>query len=376
MTGLTGTSFEGFNSGSSPASGLPPEVYRSPDVWEAECRIVLAKNWVCVGFAHELSDQGDAVPVSVAGQPLLLVRNQAGSIAAFHNVCRHRGLMLVDAPKNVGKLIRCPYHAWAYDLDGNLRATPHFGGIDKHETDGFDPGANGLVPVRAHVWHDWIFVNLSGDAPEFSEYAAPLVSRLEGLDFNKIEPIGTLDFGVIETNWKLIMENFIEPYHVQFVHAKTTEQPLEDHYTIVDGKCLGSAVDLSEEHGTSGSLGVSSRYLTLYPNFIIARYFPDQLGVYLNTPLAPGRMAQRRVIYTTEGQTLSANEIDGLKKLWSDVHKEDHEMVERLYQGRASGAAADGGVLSPVWEDSVRAFQELIVGDLTADANKEMGNSK
>ncbi|MGI9394606.1 MAG: aromatic ring-hydroxylating oxygenase subunit alpha, partial [Boseongicola sp.] len=207
MTGLTSTSFVGFQSGATPAHGLPPEAYRSPDVWEAECRTVLAKNWVCAGFAHELADAGDAVPVTVAGQPLLLVRNQVGTIAAFHNVCRHRCLVLVDAPKNVGKLIRCPYHAWAYDLDGNLRASPHFGGTDKHGSDGFDPSSNGLVPVRTHVWHDWIFVNLSADAPDFLDYAAPMISHLEGLDFDKVHPIGTLDFGVIETNWKLIMEN-------------------------------------------------------------------------------------------------------------------------------------------------------------------------
>ncbi|MGI9390402.1 MAG: aromatic ring-hydroxylating oxygenase subunit alpha [Boseongicola sp.] len=375
MNSLTSISFDGFNSGSSPARGLPPGAYRSPDVWETECKTVLAKNWVCAGFAHELSETGDAVPVFVAGQPILLVRGQSGEIAAFHNVCRHRCLMLVDAPKNVGKLIRCPYHAWAYDLDGNLRASPHFGGTDNHGADGFDPGANGLVPVRTYVWHDWVFVNLSGNAPDFLDYAAPMISQLDGLDFDRINPISTLDFGVIATNWKLIMENFIEPYHVQFVHAKTTEQPLEDHYTIVDGKCLGSAVDLNEEHGTSGSLGVSSRYLTLYPNFIIARYFPDQLGVYLNTPLGPGRMAQKRVIYTTEGQSLAANEIEALKKLWWDVHKEDHEMVERLYQGRVSSAAADGGVLSPVWEDSVRAFQELIVDNLMSDKGGETRNS-
>ncbi len=362
-----GDSFADFLSATSPARGLPPCVYRDADVWEAECRSVLARNWVFVGFAHELRDPGDAVPVQVAGQPLLLLRNHTGEIAAFHNVCRHRCLTLVDEPKNVGKLIRCPYHAWAYDLDGNLRASPHFGGTDKHGTDEFDATTRGLMGVRAHVWHDWIFVNLSGDAPEFEDYAAPLIARLEDLDFEKVEPIGTLDFDVIETNWKLIMENFIEPYHVQFVHASTTDQPLKDHYTIVDGNCLGSAVDLSEESGTSGSLGVSSRYLTLYPNFILGRYFPDQLGVYLNIPLGPGRMAQKRVIYTTEGQSLTATEVEALKSLWWDVHKEDHEMVERMYRGRASNAATDGGVLSPVWEDSVRAFQELIVRDLMAE---------
>ncbi|MDD9922349.1 MAG: aromatic ring-hydroxylating dioxygenase subunit alpha [Boseongicola sp.] len=355
-----------FRDGAHPAHGLPPAAYLSKVFWKKECKTVLADNWVCVGAAHELTAPGDVVPVTVAEQPLVLVRKQDGEIAAFHNVCSHRCMTLVEEPKNVGKLIRCPYHAWSYDLDGNLKASPHFGGTDTHEMDGFDKTKNGLVPARSHVWQDWIFLNINGNAIAFEDYAGALISRLDGIDFSKLTHIGTLDFGVVETNWKLIMENFIEPYHVQFVHASTTDQPLSDHYTIVDGNCLGSAVDLSEETGTSGSLAVSSRYLTLYPNFIVGRYFPDQMGVYLNIPLGPDRMMQKRYLYTTEDQTLPPSEIDGLMKLWWDVHKEDHEMVERMWRGRRSVAAADGGLLSPVWEDSVRAFQEKIVADVTA----------
>ena len=350
---------------SGPAHGLPAGAYTDQRFWEIECDTVLAEGWVCVGFAHELAEPGDATPVTVAGKPVLLVRNGKCEIAAFHNVCRHRCLTLVYQPKNVGKLIRCPYHAWAYDLDGALRASPHFGGTDQHRPEGFDPAENGLRPVRSHVWHDWIFVNLDGNAPPFEEYATPLINRLEGVDFDKLQPIATLDFGEIATNWKFIMENFIEPYHVQFVHASTTSQPLSDHYTIVDGVCLGSTVDLDKEAGVSGSLAVSSRYLTLFPNFILGRYFPDQIGVYLNVPLGPGRTAQKRAIYTTEGQEPTRAEIDGLKALWWDVHKEDHAICERLQLGRASPVAESGGVLSPHWEDSVRAFQELVVEAVT-----------
>ena len=354
-----------FKEQTGPARGLPAVAYTDETFWQLECETVLTKTWVCAGFAHELAKPGDVAPITVAGKPLLLVRNQAGEIAAFHNVCRHRCLQIVDAPKNVGKLIRCPYHAWAYDLNGALRASPHFGGTDNHRPEGFDPADHGLEPVRSVVWHDWIFVNLDGEAAPFEDYAAPLINRLDGIDFGKVEPIGVLDFGEIATNWKFIMENFIEPYHVQFVHVTTTSQPLNDHYTIVDGVCLGSAVDLDEEVGTAGSLAVSSRYLTLFPNFILGRYFPDQLGVYLNVPMGPNCTVQKRALYTTEGQALNPDEVEGLKSLWWDVHKEDHEMCERMQAGRASPVAAGGGVLSPVWEDSVRAFQELIVNTVT-----------
>ncbi|MDE0521912.1 MAG: aromatic ring-hydroxylating dioxygenase subunit alpha [Boseongicola sp.] len=347
-----------------PRHGLPAAAYRDGEFWNAECRSVFARNWVCIGFAHELKQRGDVVPVTVAGQPLLLVRNGEGEIKAFHNVCRHRCLTLVDKPGNVGKLIRCPYHAWAYDLNGSLRASPHFGGTGQHEAKGFDRSRSGLVPVRTHVWQDWIFVNFSGEAPHFETYAGSLIKRLGGVDWENVDCIGTLDFGEISTNWKFIMENFIEPYHVQFVHSSTTSQPLSDHYTIIDGNCMGSAVDLDEEVGTSGSLAVSSRYLALYPNFILGRYFPDQLGVYLNIPTGPDTMNQKRGLYTTGGKQLSASEVNDLKKLWWHVHKEDHEMVERLQAGRASQVSDTGGVLSPVWEDSVHAFQSLVARDL------------
>ncbi|MBG6173033.1 choline monooxygenase [Labrenzia sp. EL_208] len=364
--GAIETLLEPFFEETSPRRGLPAAAYTDKEFWDAECMSVFTRNWICVGFVHELKVSGDAVPIKIAGHPLLLVRNKEGAIRAFHNVCRHRCLTLVEEPRNVGKLIRCPYHAWAYDLDGNLRASPHFGGVNEHFSKGFDRKQNGLVPVRTHIWNDWIFVNIDGDAEPFEDYASTIKERLNGIEWENLNCIGTLDFGEIACNWKFIMENFIEPYHVQFVHASTTDQPLEDHFTIIDGNCLGSAVDLQEEIGTSGSLGVSSRYLTLYPNFILGRYFPDQMGVYLNIPTGPGTMMQKRALYTTDGQSLSEEAIRGLRKLWWDVHKEDHEMTERLQLGRASQVSAAGGVLSPAWEDSVRAFQDMVARDVTS----------
>jgi choline monooxygenase len=163
------------------------------------------------------------------------------------------------------------------------------------------------------------------------------------------------------------MENFIEPYHVQFVHVDTTKQPLTDHYTVIDRHCLGSAVDISRDGGEGeqvDTLAVTSRYLTLFPKFVLGRYFPDQLGVHLNTPIAAGRTQQRRVIYLTDGRKASAQEVEALRDLWYRVHKEDHAITERLQKGRESSIANNGGLLSPYWEASVRKFQELVVAAL------------
>ena len=148
---------------------------------------------------------------------------------------------------------------------------------------------------------------------------------------------------------------------MQFVHARTTDQPLGDHYTVNEPGCLGCAVDVSREARKADVLSGDSRFLTLFPNFVFGLYLPDQLGVHLDTPLAPGRTLQRRAIYSLEPAPDSGRRAERLAALWREVHREDHAMCERLQQGRASDVAAAGGVLSPVWEDSVRNFQNLVI---------------
>ena len=93
------------------------------------------------------------------------------------------------------------------------------------------------------------------------------------------------------------------------MHKTTTSQPLKDHYTLVDGRCYGSAVDLKNENTSADSLAVSSKYLSLFPNFIIGTYYPGQIGVHLNLPVEPGITHQKRIIYTTEGNNLTKNQI-------------------------------------------------------------------
>ncbi len=355
--------FNDFDNKANVARGLPGAAYTSEAFRRLENKHLFATRWVFAGFAHQLAAPGDVRPIEVAGLPLLLLRDREQRIVAFHNVCRHRNLKLVDAPGNCGKLIRCPYHSWSYDLRGALKNAPYFGGEQKELPAGFDCADYGLMPVACEVWHDWIFVNLATRPESFDAFLAPLRRRLGDTDVSDYVPVATLDFGEVACNWKLLMENFIEPYHVPFVHKTTTRQPLVDHYTVIDEHCLGSAVELEQgeiEDESPVALQVTSHYLTLFPNFVVGTYQPDQLGVYLNVPVAAGRTRQQRVIYRHRDADYSDAQIDRLEKLWRSVHAEDHEMCERLQQGRYSPLAADGGVLSPCWENSVRRFQELV----------------
>ena len=103
------------------------------------------------------------------GTALLLVRTADGNIRCFHNVCRHRGVRLLEKPARGMRAVRCPYHGWAYDLDGRLRATPHIGGVGHHQAPGFRKSDRGLIPVRTGVWLDMVFVDLHGGAPDLAE---------------------------------------------------------------------------------------------------------------------------------------------------------------------------------------------------------------
>ncbi|MDA9233819.1 aromatic ring-hydroxylating dioxygenase subunit alpha [Candidatus Pelagibacter sp.] len=356
--------------------GLPASSYTDESFWKKECNTALSDGWLFVGFVHELKKPGDVIPIFIAEKPILIVKNNNNEITAFHNVCSHRCLKLVDEKKNVGKIIRCPYHSWSYDLEGKLKSAPHIGGIDQHKPKGFNFSDHGLKPIRIQVWHDWIFINLNGKAKKFEEYAKPLIKKFNDIDLTKLKYAATLNFGKINTNWKFLIENFIEPYHVQFVHKTTTNQPLKNHYTVVDGICYGSGVDVEKEDTkNSAALSVTSRYLSLFPNFIIGTYFPNQVGVYLNIPISPGVTSQKRIIYTTDGKKMSKEEANMIKNIWWSVHKEDHEMCERLQEGRSSPASNEGGLLSPVWEKGVQAFQKLII-DSTMKSKKIMKRKK
>ena len=360
---LDATLLNNFDAAGAVAHGLPGEAYTSDSFMQLEREQLFTNNWIFVGYAHKLVQCGDVQPIQVGGLPLFLLRDQQKRIVAFHNVCRHRNLKLIDASGNCGKLIRCPYHSWSYDLCGALKNAPYFGGPKNERAPDFNYEDNGLVAINCEVWHDWVFVNLSSNPMAFDDFLAPIRRQLGENDVTDYLPVATIDLGEVPCNWKLLMENFIEPYHVQFVHRTTTEQPLEDHFTVVDEHCLGSAVELSAEqvaNARAGTLGVTSHYLTLFPNFVLGTYQPDQLGVHLNEPISAGLTRQHRVIYAHKDAGYSDEKIHQLSELWRSVHLEDHEMCVRLQQGRHSPQAALGGVLSPHWENSVRKFQERV----------------
>ena len=228
------TLLEHFEKRGTTLHGLPGAAYTDEQFFRLEHTRIFAQEWVFVGYLHQMNKVGDVRPIEVAGLPLFLLCGEDGNISAYHNACRHRNTKLVDSDCNTGRQIRCPYHHWSYDLYGTLKNAPFFGGPTRALPDDFRYEENSLLPVHCEVWHDWIFVCLASTPPPFDGFLAPIKRQLGATDVTEFEPVTTIDFGVVDCNWKALMENFIEPYHVQFVHRDTTDQPLTSHYTLID----------------------------------------------------------------------------------------------------------------------------------------------
>ncbi len=133
------------------ANGLPNACYTSDEMYRHEQESLFTNNWAAIGFGKDIAKPGMVKPVTFLGIPMLLVRTRDGHINVFQNVCRHRGMILVDTPQQLRGPITCPYHAWSYDLEGTLRRTPHVGGPGIDTIDSLDHCDYPLITVRSRM---------------------------------------------------------------------------------------------------------------------------------------------------------------------------------------------------------------------------------
>ena len=196
---------------------LPRQCYTADAFFAFEQEAVFARNWVCVGRTDQLAAPGDAFSATVAGEPLIIARAASGDIRAMGALCQHRGHVLSCSGDNPPGLIRCPLHYWTYDLEGRLVGAPRMGDALGHLRDTVR-----LPAVRRAVWHGFIFVNLSGDAPDL----APSLAKVEPLwcgypeaEMVTVPPVQATT--PLPWNWKIQLENFTDAYHPEFVHRGT-----------------------------------------------------------------------------------------------------------------------------------------------------------
>src|SRR5262245_44949382 len=274
---------------------LPAEAYASEAVLAWERAHFFESAWVCAGTASDLSRPGDQRAAVSGRDGILLVRGDDGTLRGFFNVCRHRGHeLLARGECRHARAVRCPYHGWAYGLDGQL--------VHGNDQPGFDPATEGLVPVRVERWGAWLFVNASGDAPPLREWIGTLDDLARGYDTERLLPAARHEYEVA-ANWKLVVENYDECYHCPQIHPQLCQvsPPDSGGFIAQRGAVVGGNMELVPGAATmsldgrsggvpfaglSGSQRREVHYFGVFPNLLLSLH-PDYVMTHRLDPLGP-----------------------------------------------------------------------------------------
>lgn len=195
-----------------PNHSLPQPFYRDPDIFEFDLEAIHARSWIQAGLEIELPDPGSTLSLPIGRTPVVIVRGRDGQLRAFHNTCRHRGAQICEPGRSRRPRLVCPYHQWAYDLEGHLVHAARMG-------EDFDPTVHNLRPVHLATAAGSIYVCIADDPPDFAPFRAAVAPLLapHTLADARLAHESTL---VERANWKLVMENARECYHCAARHPE------------------------------------------------------------------------------------------------------------------------------------------------------------
>ncbi len=247
-----------------PGCTLPSRFYSDDTVYRADTEAVWRQGWLFAGHGCEIPKPGDYFTLQVDTDPIVVIRGDDGAIRAFHNVCRHRGsIVCTDDTGHAGRLV-CPYHQWAYGLDGRLIAC-------RGMQDDLDKSQLGLSPVHAHDLEGLIFISLAANPSPFAAAEKSLAPLLRPQGFRRAKVAKAVDY-LVKANWKLVWENNRECYHCNLNHPQYIKANF-DHYNIDDTlphirEQMQSAVSRSEQKWADDGLTVTHKAtgMTTFPD--------------------------------------------------------------------------------------------------------------
>ena len=344
------------------AKTLPQRYFVSPEVFAEEREKILSTQWVLVGHQSQIAKAGDHFVQEVAGESLIIVRDQRGTERAFYNVCRHRGTRLCEEPTGHSSTIQCPYHAWTYSLDGRLVGAPHMDNVQ-----GFDKAEHSLHAINLALWEGFIFVNLADKPKPLEEVFAPLAGKFTHWNLPKLRSARRIEYDV-RANWKLIFENYSECYHCPGVHPalqKLTPYDLAENdlcegpflggfMPITKGKSLtmtgntcaipvaGKDQEQDQEHEQEGKDRVF--YYSIFPNMLLSMH-PDYVMVHQLWPQSPERtliLCDWFFHPEAAGVTAPSYNPDDAVEFWDMTNRQDWHVCELSQQGIASRAYQPG----------------------------------
>jgi Rieske 2Fe-2S family protein len=356
------------------APALEPRYYRDAELAELEEERIFARSWQLVAHVSQLPKAGDYLTGTAGSQPVLVLRDDDGRLRAFRNVCRHRGSRLLSGSGQCGKAIRCLYHGWTYRLDGELIGVPEgrsIADLDKTEL--------GLFPARVETLCGLVFVNLDVNATPLAEQVPGLPERLRRYPIEELRPSGSWD-GEQPANWKLVVDNYNEGYHIPIGHPglmrlldyKRYEVELHDGWVWFEAplrdKPSGNPVERAYQRLVKPMPGLGAedrrvwRYAFMYPNTMIDLY-PDQVTTWRIDPDGPlrSRDAARAYRHPRAGLRTRLAQFAN-NRMNRVVTQEDIDLVENVQ----AGLETRGFELGPLShrEAAIAWFAERIRADL------------
>ncbi|MDX2275416.1 MAG: aromatic ring-hydroxylating dioxygenase subunit alpha [Hyphomonadaceae bacterium] len=324
---------------------LPASWYADPNLWSRERRAIFAKSWHFVTHASALPETGAWRAETLAGYPVLVVRDEAGALRGFHNVCRHRAGPLTEGEEGrcEGALV-CRYHGWRYQLDGRLRLARDFGAAAD-----FDPREFSLWPVRVETWRGLVFANLDLEAAPLTALLAPLDARLGDADWSKLH-IAARRSHDLGCNWKTYVENYLEGYHVPLLHPSLDAEVDSSRYAVrMEGAIAIHEVPMRDPNPVYEGL-----WAWAWPN-VAFNIYARGLMLERMSPIDHARTRLNYLYLMPEGETVS----DETMKMSDAVVAEDKWVVERVQQNLGAGIY-EVGRLSPKHEGCLAAFQRMV----------------
>ncbi len=336
------------------ALALPAPCYTDPDMPALDMRAVFAHGWELVGHVSRPTGIGDYVVTEAAGVPLLLVRSDATTLRAFHNVCRHRAGPLAVCDGRGARALRCQYHGWTYGLDGVLRGAPEMG-----RTPDFDPAAIRLPQACVQVWQGLVFATPDETtAPPFADFVAGIDTRLGAAD-----ALAGLVFHrrvcyEMACNWKVYVDNYLEGYHVPHIHPGLDR--LLDYRSYITETAEWYSLQYSPLQSAPELYGRGEAlYYFLYPNTML-NILPGRLQTNRVLPLGVDRCRVEFDFYYAPDTDPGAAARRARDLAFSDeVQREDGDMCARVQRGLASGSYRTGR-LNPLRENAVHHFHERL----------------
>jgi Rieske 2Fe-2S family protein len=335
--------------GSAPApSGvaLEPRYYTDPSLEAVEQELIFERTWQLAGHVSQLSTNGSYITAAAGNQPVLVVRDDKGTLRAYLNVCRHRGSRLLSGSGQCKAAIRCRYHGWTYKMDGSLIGVPE--GMAFGEK--LDKASLSLMPVRVEEMCGLVFVNLDADATPLAEMVGDLPQRLAPYRIETLTPFAPAG-GAQPANWKVVADNYIEGYHIPIAHPglmrmldyKHYDVEVNEHYLWFDAPLRDKPSSNRLERlysqlvtpmpGLSGHDRSVWRYVYIYPNTTIDLY-PDQVGTWQLLPNGVGSTRDVSASYRPDGASPRTRFVQWAnQRLNTLVLDEDIDLVDNVQQG-------------------------------------------